>query len=300
MALELVTGYAGKAHVTAAQAGRMNVGAFGAEDMVCKTGGAFKAAPASANTVTVADGDAIVNGRHVSMDVPATLSIDSGGQGVVRNDVIAIRYTRNAGTGVEDAKLVVVKGAPSASGAAKDPALKTAAITDGALVHEMGLWRVPIDGVAMQTPEPLFDQPDGLLSLTRRVSVVEGAHDLRWQTLWEGDWWCGKAANGSPGSRTFRRPATGAKLWMFLWSYCSDTDSGWKTQDTGWYASTLPNPQWGYGNGINFNMSHQKDSGGATWSYKYLYLYRDHMEGYKANDEGDNRHFTLRGVYVIY
>ena len=301
MALELVTGYAGHPHVTADQAGRFNAGLCGQEDVVLPVGNVFNCSAASSNSVAVAGGDAVVNGRHVSMDAAQTLTVESGSQGAVRNDIVALRYSKNAGTGVETVSLVVVKGAESATGQAVDPPLKSGSIIGGATVHEMALWRIPIEGVTMRTPEKMFRTLVGLKRIAERLSAVESSHDLRWQTLWEGDWWAGKAADSTKaGSRMLSRTARGAKMLSFLFSYCEQTEQGWKTRDTGWFAQTVPNMLWPWGAGHTFAYSRMRSDGGADWAYKYIYLHADKMVGYEMNDEGNNRICTLRGVYAIY
>lgn len=301
MALELVTGYAGHPHVTADQTGRFNAGVFGQDDVVLPVGHKFRCSPSSANSVTVSPGDAVVNGRHVSMDIPQTLTVESGSQGAVRNDVIVLRYSKNAGTGIEAAELAVVKGAESATGQAADPPLKSGSIIGGATVHEMALWRIPIEGVTMRVPERMHTISVGLKSVVERLTDVESSHDLRWQTLWEGDWWAGKAADSTKaGSRTLSRSARGAKMLCFLFSYCEQTSDGWKTRDTGWFAQTVPSMLWPWGAGHTFAYSRMRSDGGADWAYKYIYLHAEKMVGYEQNDEGGNRICTLRGVYAIY
>lgn len=302
MALELVTGYAGRPHVTAAQAGRFNAGIVGERDAVLPVGDRWRCTPASANSITVSPGDAVVNGRHVSMDIPQTLTIESGSQGAVRNDVVALRYSKNVGTGVETVALVVVKGDESASGKAYDPFLNNGSIVNGATTHEMALWRIPVEGVSMRRPEKMHKTFSNLMDVANRLDAVEGSHDLRWQTLWEGDWWAGKASDSTKaGSRTLTRSASGAKQLCFLFSLCEKTEGGtWVTRNTGWYSVVIPSMQWPWGAGHTFAYSYMRSDGGADWAYKYIYLYADRMVGYEMNDEGNNRICTLRGVYAIY
>lgn len=155
MSVELVTGYAGTAHVTAAQDGRRNVGTFGSGRFVLHTGQEFAITVDSANQVTVGTGDGIMDGRHVTNETAESLTIQSGGQGVSRNDLVCIRYTRNASTGVESARLVVIKGTAT-GGTPSDPSYNSGSIIEGAVTVDWPLWRIPVSGISVGAPERLF------------------------------------------------------------------------------------------------------------------------------------------------
>ena len=88
MAIELVTGYAGSAHISAADDGAFNMGAFGAGKYVFETASQLAASVVNANTVSVAAGDALFEGRHVRLASAETVSIDNGAQGVKRHDIL--------------------------------------------------------------------------------------------------------------------------------------------------------------------------------------------------------------------
>lgn len=151
MAVELVTGYAGEPHVTAAQDGRRNAGTFGSGRFLLDTGQKLALTMQSANQATLGTGDGIMDGRHVTVESPVALTIESGSQGVRRHDLVCVRYTRDAQTGVESVELVVVKGTAT-SGTPTDPSYNKGSILDGAPVADWPLWRIPIDGIAVGTP----------------------------------------------------------------------------------------------------------------------------------------------------
>lgn len=160
MSIELVTGHAGSSHVTSAQDGRLNAAAWGAGKYVLPTQGQWEITVNSANSVTVSTGDAMLEGRHVTSEAPTTLSVDSGTQGMSRNDIVAIVYAKN-GSGIESAALQIVKGTES-SGTPSDPTLPAGSILGGDSACSMALWRLPISGITMGEPEQLFAVADEL------------------------------------------------------------------------------------------------------------------------------------------
>ena len=160
MSIELVTGHAGTAHVTSAQDGRLNAAAWGTGKYVLPLQAQFAITVDSANQVTVATGDAMLEGRHVTSEAPTTLAVDSGTQSMKRNDLVCIVYAKD-GSGVESAALQVVKGTET-SGTPTDPAIPSGSILAGDSACAMALWRLPINGITLGTPEQLFDVADEL------------------------------------------------------------------------------------------------------------------------------------------
>lgn len=160
MSIELVTGHAGSAHVTSAQDGRLNAAAWGDGKYVLPLQAQFAVTVDSANQVTIATGDALLEGRHVTSEAPTALAVSSGTQGMKRNDIVCIVYSKDGG-GVESAALQVVKGTET-SGAPTDPTLPAGSILAGDSSCSMALWRLPISGITLGTPEQLFDVADEL------------------------------------------------------------------------------------------------------------------------------------------
>lgn len=163
MALHLVTGYAGTEHITSADQGAYNMATFSGGEFVFRgRGNQFEATVASNNAISIADGEAMMQGRYIKMTIGTseTVAIDNGTQGMLRHDIIAIRYTKNGTTGIETAELVVVKGTETVSDPV-DPELTTGVITDGEdLVNEMALYRVSLDGLNIDSVTQLFLEKD--------------------------------------------------------------------------------------------------------------------------------------------
>ena len=188
---ELVTGHAGKAHATAEQAAGLNAGILGLDDYVLDVHDKFKITVVSANKVTVGTGELVMQGRHVSQGTPEDLIVANGSQGQKRNDLIVCRYTKGSQS-VESAELVVVRGTPT-TGTPTDPALNTTSPLDGGTTYDMPLYRIPLDGITIGTPVPLFnvlrpmsDVWDSLtpLHLYTGSSVLYDAGSGGYATLW--------------------------------------------------------------------------------------------------------------------
>lgn len=152
---ELVTGHAGKAHATAEQAAGLNAGILGLDDYVLNVHDKFEITVVSANKVTIGTGELVMQGRHVSQGTPEDLIITNGSQGQKRNDLIVCRYAKGSQS-VESAKLVVVRGTPT-TGTPTDPAVNTTSPLDGGTTYDMPLYRIPLDGITIGTPVPLFN-----------------------------------------------------------------------------------------------------------------------------------------------
>lgn len=157
--LHLVTGYAGVEHVTAADHASLHAALFGEGEYVLNRGSKFAATIISNNSIRVADGDIIMQGRHIRLNEGnyVDLAVENGTQGLVRNDLIVARYTKNSVTGVEDCSLVVIKGTAS-EGTATDPDYTDGdIINDHVLVAEMPLYRVRLNGLNVQNLVELFE-----------------------------------------------------------------------------------------------------------------------------------------------
>lgn len=153
--VELVTGHAGKAHATAEQAAGLNAGILGLDDYVLDVHDKLKITVVSANKVTIGTGELVMQGRHVSQGTPEDLIVTNGSQGQKRNDLIVCRYARGS-QNIESAKLVVVRGTPT-TGTPTDPAVNTTSPLDGGTTYDMPLYRIPLDGITIGTPVPLFN-----------------------------------------------------------------------------------------------------------------------------------------------
>ena len=162
MSVELVTGYSGvgedgepNRHVSSAEDGARQAGTLGLGCYALSTGSKLSASMEDANTLIVADGDVMMNGRHVSLPDPTSFTIPTGVQGQKVSNLAVLRYQVGSDS-VESVTPVVLTGEPSA-GTPTDPAYNEGSILDGDSPVDMPLYRVITDGINAGDPVPLFD-----------------------------------------------------------------------------------------------------------------------------------------------
>lgn len=155
MAVELVTGYQGKDHVTAEQWADFNRGIFG-EAAILPVGNRMETAIQTANQITVKDGVAVFDGRqvYIAYGESENIAIQSGTQGMQRRDIVVLEYKRNEESGVESVQFKVINGTPAASGA-KDPSVQDMDIQTGVTVSQKPFCRVRLNGTAIEGVDAL-------------------------------------------------------------------------------------------------------------------------------------------------
>lgn len=175
MALHLITGYAGREHITSADQGAYNMATFGSGNFVLDRGSKFAYTVRSNNTIAIADGEAMIQGRFLKMPLGTSeeLTISNGSQGKLRNDLICIRYTRSTTDNTEKAELIVLKGTEATS-SPSDPSYINGNITDGNdTVTDFPLYRVSLNGISISTVTQLF---------TVKVSMTKYMNDYQMPT----------------------------------------------------------------------------------------------------------------------
>lgn len=146
--MKIVTGYTGQPHISSNDQQAFNQGIFGSGNNVLDIGNRFDATLTNANTVTILDGEGVIQGVHFRIEpgLTETVNIANGTVGTYRNDLICARYTKNESTGIENVSLVVIQGTPDAT----DPQLpdyNTGNILEGATIVDFPLYLVQINGI---------------------------------------------------------------------------------------------------------------------------------------------------------
>lgn len=173
MALHLITGHKGEPHIYPIDIGAFNAGIYGKGEYVLNTGETFAIERTADNEFKIKDGDAVIQGRHISLEAGTTetLTIANAEISKVRNDIIVMRYTKSTENGVENVAFEVVKGESVASNPV-DPLIVTGDILSGnCTLHEFPLYRVRVsDSEGVGTPEKLFEVMGGVDNLHERIN----------------------------------------------------------------------------------------------------------------------------------
>lgn len=173
----LVTGSHGgdDPHVESKHDALMHAAMLGRGGYILKTRNwTMKPTAKDANNITIPAWDLVVEGRQIYIAAPTDVNIQSGSQGQKRRDLIVARYALNSGTGVETVTLEAIKGKPSSATPA-DPGIETGSIIGGAIVSDLPLCRVNLDGITITSIDTLVNvmQPleDVWDSLTQRSTT---------------------------------------------------------------------------------------------------------------------------------
>ena len=181
MAFDGVIAFQGKDHITASQLGRLIAGTAGTGRYVLRTQNELAASMPNANTVRIATGDLVMDGRYVTNESNVDLAVQSGVSGYKRNDLVVLKYSKNAGTGVETFAPAVLKGTQT-TGEPSDPTYSAGDIMGGSTAAVMPLYRIPIDGIRPGTPVKLFDTFSSTEDIRDSVSPTTD-----WVPVWQSD-----------------------------------------------------------------------------------------------------------------
>lgn len=167
MAIDIVDAFQGKPHVTADDVGGFKAGIVGEEDYILPAGEQMKATVISNNKIRIADGEAVMQGRHwrIKPNTYEDVTIENGAQNMNRKDAIIARYTKNADTGIEKVELAVLKGTPT-SGTAIAPAQEKGNILEGTMKHEMLLYIVSLKGLNIESVTKEFNMIMSMSKIT--------------------------------------------------------------------------------------------------------------------------------------
>jgi hypothetical protein len=157
--LHLVTGHAGEPHVKSTDDASLMQAIYGGDSVVLDRNNAFSCDVISNNLIRVNDGEALMQGRYIKLDKGnyVDLNIDNGHTGYKRIDVIAIEYTKDDETNIEEANLIVVKGPETRQEQANVPELIDGDTVDGsASTNQMALYHVKIDGLSITDVEQAY------------------------------------------------------------------------------------------------------------------------------------------------
>lgn len=154
---QIIDGLCDFDNVTADMIARHNMSMYGTGDYVLQVDECLEYDLVSNNEIHVKDGLYIMQGRRgcVKKGTKDICVIENGAQAVNRNDIIVIEYVKDEATMMESHTTKVIKGVPAE--VAVDPELVTGDINAGAVLHQMPLYRVKIEGLNVVAVEQMFE-----------------------------------------------------------------------------------------------------------------------------------------------
>lgn len=175
MALDIVTSYQGYDHVTADQMADFQRGLLG-DSCILPVGNKMAVNIQTANQITVSDGVVVYDGIeiHIPYGTSENVTITSGTQGMMRNDIVCLQYNRDESTGIENAEFVTISGTPVASNP-QDPAYSNLDIRTGVFMSQKPFCRVRLNGTAIEGIDMLVEAFDmGIYQLNKDFAYDSG------------------------------------------------------------------------------------------------------------------------------
>ena len=178
--MDIITGYAGKAHVTAEQDRDINQGIVGSGSYVLRTGMEMAAEVSSNNEIKIRDGVLMHQGCAASIkkNTYDSLTIVNGSQGMKRIDLIVARYSRSKDTGVESLKLIVIQGTPT-TGTATVPSYTKGDIQAGDYVADMPMYQVILNGLNITEVKKVFETAPNLAEINSKIAKQLKSYQIK-------------------------------------------------------------------------------------------------------------------------
>lgn len=148
--MNIITGYRNEPHYTQQQMRDENISVYGSGVYILNVGAKMAATVVSANEIEISDGLVVAEGctAEVARGTSESITVENGEQGMMRKDLIVLRYTRDASTNVENMELGIIKGT-SASANPATPDYTSGSIADGDTLVEFPLYEVNISGITI-------------------------------------------------------------------------------------------------------------------------------------------------------
>ena len=182
--MKIITGYAGKPHVTSEQDRDVNIGVVGKGSYVLQTGMQLAAEVSSNNEIKIRDGVLMHQGCTASIkkNTYDSITIINGSQGMKRIDLIVARYEKNQDNGIESLDLKVIQGTP-AEQTPTVPEYTEGDIQAGDYVADMPMYQVIIDGLNITEVKKVCEVAPDIDALKKEAaelnsnSIIESGHN---------------------------------------------------------------------------------------------------------------------------
>lgn len=169
MATEIIDGVGTQNHVTSDQVGLSQAGMIGSGAIILPVGQQLGYDIISNNQVNIKDGVYVIQGKRgwIQTGTVEQCTIDTGNNGQYRNDLICVKYTKDAQSKVEQFAIAVVKGTPGAAGT--DPTYTTGDINNGALESYTPIYRVRLNGINIVGVDLMASKINSMLDMVADI-----------------------------------------------------------------------------------------------------------------------------------
>lgn len=174
--VHLITGYAGKPHVTSSSDGAVNMGMYGKGKYILDIGEKFGYEIISNNVIKIKSGYAINQGRKIEIAINdyEEVTIDNGLQGMKRCDLIVLRYEKSPDSGIETASLVAIKGISGDTYTV--PECLKGDILAGEGIDDFLLYKVSISGLSIEKVESMFTVTKSGMEILKEYKDLLAGH----------------------------------------------------------------------------------------------------------------------------
>ena len=171
--MELVTGRAGSPHITAQQDRQLHQGIWGEEAYILATGNQLEPEVQSSNKILIKDGALIFQGALFSVKVGTTdeITINNGNQGLLRKDVIAIRYHYDSAQNEESAEWHVIQGGATSSNPVTPTGI-SGNIQDGDTYVDCPVYVVTLNGINITAVDRIPEIAPSIPTLNASLSDI--------------------------------------------------------------------------------------------------------------------------------
>lgn len=142
---------------------------MGTDSYVCDVGQKFAPTLVSNTSLTLADGEGVLQGVRFRIPYGSTvaLTIASGTSGYKRIDLVVARYTKSTGA----ISFVVINGTNATSSPAT-PAYNTGSVIAGTETVDFPLYKITLDGTTVSSVDKLFTQLQTMKEMQDAISKL--------------------------------------------------------------------------------------------------------------------------------
>lgn len=175
--MELITGRTGNTHVTSSQFREILQTMMGNGSYIAKMGEQMEAVQAPDNKIRIGSGMLIHHGAAMIIENGTydEVSFQNGTQGMLRCDLIVARYEKDAGTGLESASWVVLKGTPDST-ELDVPEYNKGNLQEGDLIDDCPMFYVYFNGLNVTKIEKIQKTGQDIQGLMEQDEELKGSY----------------------------------------------------------------------------------------------------------------------------